>query len=353
MITLSLPECDVIAAEVAELAHRLRSVALSHRFSLATQHAVLGNLMRQVVALDQAAAHLRELARRYDAGETTITHSFSQAAGVIGRAVAPAFSVGVAMLSRAASALGLLESGPVQVAGTGANKCLPPTGFAGALERIPSGAAQIRIERVNQAGGASYFVYIAGTRDFEIHPSTQPWDMMSNLQALAGGDGLAGTRRSDSEQAVRDAMAQAGIDARTRVVLVGHSQGGLIAERLAASGDYNVTDVITAGAPAHNVDISPAVRLTAFEHTNDVIPALSGVVLAGTSALFVREKAPRPMRPATLPAHELTGYVTTAKSADRSSDPVLAARKQQIAGNQAASCTAQEFEASRAVTGGK
>jgi hypothetical protein len=351
VIEISLAECDVLAAQASELADRLRSLSFAFRYALAAHPSVAASVHRQLQHIQNLAADLREIARRYDSGEIAIAHAASQLTGQIGRALAPVFTGGLGMLTRVGEATGVLESGAIEVAAGASGRCTPAAGFSSALERIPAGPSQIRIERIDGSGatGASgslearYFVYIAGTRDFGMHATTQPWDMTSNLEALSG------VATADSEAAVRAAMRAAGIDANSPVVLVGHSQGGLIADRIAASGDFNVTDVVTAGAPAHVVDVSPTVRLTAFEHSDDLVPALSGVALAGTTALFVRENAPKNPKPVRLPAHELRGYVTTAASADRSSDPVLHQRKQALASSSESSCSSTEFVAKRAL----
>jgi pimeloyl-ACP methyl ester carboxylesterase len=351
MIELSLAECDVLAAQSTEVAERLRSLSLTFRFALVQHPAAAASVHRQLQQVQNLAADLREIARQYDSGENAIAHATSQLLGQVGRALAPAFTGGLGMVIRVGQATRVLEPGAIEVAAGPSVPCTPVAGFSSALERIPAGSSQIRIDRIDGSGGAGatgslearYFVYIAGTRDFGLQATTQPWDMTSNLQALSG------VATADSEAAVRAAMREAGIDANTPVVLVGHSQGGLIADRIAASGDFNVTDVVTAGAPARVVDVSPTVRLTAFEHTDDLIPALSGVALAGTTALFVREKAPKSPKPVRLPTHELTGYVTTATSADRSSDAVLSQRKQALASSSGSSCASTDFVATRAL----
>ena len=53
-------------------------------------------------------------------------------------------------------------------------------------------------------------------------------------------------------------MALAGITAGSAVVFTGYSQGGLIAARLAASGDYHTTGLYTLGGPAGQVPVPAA-----------------------------------------------------------------------------------------------
>jgi len=55
------------------------------------------------------------------------------------------------------------------------------------------------------------------------------------------------------------------------VMLVGYSQGGMVAQALAASGDYNVTEVVTVGSPRFDdVDYGGA-HVTRLEHNADPV----------------------------------------------------------------------------------
>ena len=61
------------------------------------------------------------------------------------------------------------------------------------------------------------------------------------------------------------------------VLLVGHSQGGMVAAALAA-GDtpYDVRHVVTAGSPTAQVDLPPDVRVLSLENRGDVVPLTDG-----------------------------------------------------------------------------
>jgi hypothetical protein len=206
-----------------------------------------------------------------------------------------------------------------QVVRTEAAPAQPPRDFAEALQRIPSdadGGAQVRIEQYDR----TFVVYIGGTVDGSLGANAQPWDMSSNLAAL-GGDPSA------SEAAVRKAMAESGITHDDPVVLVGHSQGGLIAMRIAQASDVHATIVIVAGAPIHRIEPPTGVAVVAFEHRDDVVPALGGP-----------RAEPEPNRPQAhyvlrtalagkqldgsdvLPAHHLSEYVETARMSSEVSD---------------------------------
>lgn len=193
-----------------------------------------------------------------------------------------------------------------------------PADFAQLLERIPTDAnagAQVRIEQYD----GTYVVYIGGTVDAAFGAGEQPWDMSSNIAAL-GGDAAA------SETAVREAMSAAGITSDSPVVLVGHSQGGLVAMRIAESTDLAPAAVITAGAPIHQINLHRNIPVLAFEHSDDLVPVLGGpVTVDGTT--YVRRAALTDARDLDgtnlLPAHNLNAYVETARRTSLGQDARL------------------------------
>jgi hypothetical protein len=339
-ITVSLQEFHRLAGRADELADRLRSATfLYERFVHVQPSAEVAHALEQCArrgrSLENLAVTLRALAEQYRGGESIFVTA-------LGRLVLGLTPLAV-IFTWLGTTAGVLPEGRFTLRSGESSECVPPNGFAQLLERIPQESNQVRIESFLEQGQRRFAVYIAGTADFEPHVSKNPWDMTSNLQALSD------VAISDSEAAVRQAMFQAGIDSATPVVLVGHSQGGLIASRIAASGDFNVTDAVVAGSPSHRVSIPDRVRVTAFEHNEDVIPALSGPVLSGVTAgaLMVRQRAPELGPSVNLPAHDLRGYVATAREADASADPVVSARRQAVTGHPT-TCEGIEYQSTRA-----
>lgn len=193
------------------------------------------------------------------------------------------------------------------------------TGVDELFARVPQGSEQVRIDTIRSGGNVRYVVYISGTRDFGLVRGSQPWDMTSDLAAIRG-EQISGCERS-----VRQAMSQAGIGANDEVVLVGHSLGGLVAARIAQSGDYKVSDVVTAGAPTRSVHVPQSIRITQFEFTNDIVPPLSGVA-AATSALTIRSRFVTSSSPNAFGPHDLAAYRKMARSFDSSNDPMVRER---------------------------
>jgi pimeloyl-ACP methyl ester carboxylesterase len=209
----------------------------------------------------------------------------------------------------------MLRETPVRIAERSAPVAVPrASGYADRAGRIPVGAAQVRIDRYRAPGSADRFeVYIGGTRDFSPVAGAEPWDMTSNLDASAGVD-------AGSVRVVREAMEQAGVTASTPVIVTGYSQGGLIAARLAASGDFDIRGLCTLGAPAGQVPVPPEIPWVAIEHTDDLVPAFGGTWGSAAPVIVRRQVfAGRPVDTSVaLPAHRLAAYRETAAAADRS-----------------------------------
>jgi hypothetical protein len=219
----------------------------------------------------------------------------------------------------------VLTDTAVSVHQTDAHQVAEPTGLEDMIARIPragEGNSQIRIERF---GGEHpvYYVYIGGTIDAGIDPVREPFDMSSNVVAMAG-------QNAASQRATVQAMREAGIQAGDHVILVGHSQGGLIAARIAESEQFHVTEMVTVGAPIHAVAVPASTEVLAIEHNEDIIPSLSGVAVAGatlgaaSSLTIARSVAGLPSdRGDALPPHNLSKYIDTGRALDRSADPAI------------------------------
>ena len=141
---------------------------------------------------------------------------------------------------------------------------------AGASQEV----ARISVSQVTATDGhVSWVVAVPGTRSLSLGAGADPMDMSTNLRAVGGDTTAVGL-------AVVAALDQAGVKANQEVLLVGHSQGGLVVASLAANLDftsaYNVTGVVTAGSPIACIPVRLHVKVLSLEHTQDVIPALDG-----------------------------------------------------------------------------
>lgn len=197
----------------------------------------------------------------------------------------------------------------------------PPSGWGELAARIPPSdpdGAQVVVEQY----GDEWLVAVSGTTDWSSDPE-QAFGAASNLQAMSGGGAasVAGTLA---------AMEAAGVPEGAPVTIAAHSQGGLVALRVAQSGRYDVHDVVTFGSPVRGLDLPSGTRSVAIEHSDDIVPVLGGFGRTGVEepgvVLIERDSPGSTPQEGLTPAHGLDAYVATARSLDASPviDPRLA-----------------------------
>ncbi|MCP2243340.1 Lipase (class 3) [Lentzea aerocolonigenes] len=117
-----------------------------------------------------------------------------------------------------------------------------------------------------------YIVDIPGTKDWNA-----PWDPKSANDSGVNIDAMAGNR-TVLQQGIEKALHEAGAQGTgVPVMLVGHSQGGIVAAQSTndlISGGYNVTHVVTAGSPVGRIDIPGNVQMLSLENKGDIVPHL-------------------------------------------------------------------------------
>ncbi|TPW76806.1 hypothetical protein [Schumannella sp. 10F1B-5-1] len=186
------------------------------------------------------------------------------------------------------------------------------------LLRIPDEGV-VRIEKHTTPGQPPrYVVYVPPTETFSPEATTMPFDLTSNVGGVAGDS-------AGSVRAVELAMQHAGIGADDEVQLTGFSQGGLVAGRLAASGDWNVVGLETWGGPTRNIDLPSGIAGYDVHHSDDFVHALSGQQVP-TDRLLVDQQARAGGFAAdekVVPAHQRDSYVDTATDLQRASSPQL------------------------------
>ena len=170
---------------------------------------------------------------------------------------------------------------------------------------------------------ARYVVYIPGTQSWAPKPGTNPFDLTSNLSAISK-TGFAG-----SEKAVAAAMKQAGIGPDSKVLLVGHSQGGLVAANI--STRFAGSKVLTFGAPLGLLAKDLEAPTLAVEHPADPVPKLDGrpnPLKANWVTVRQKFEAANP-----LAQHQMAGYRQTAFEIDAgSADQGLEKMRRELAG---------------------
>lgn len=218
-------------------------------------------------------------------------------------------------LMGAGASVGLFTETPVRaVAEQPRAISAPPAGFADRLARVPlaGDGPQVVVERYTMPQGPDqYAVYVTGTVTFSPEATTEPWDMTSNVANAAGPGG-------GSYDSVVQAMRSAGVDDSSPVQLVGYSQGGGTAARIAASGGFNVVGLTSFGGPTGQIPIPESIPTVLVEHTDDIVPALGGMQ-ANQQALIVERNVFAGREIPTeyaVPAHHLEYYEETARLMD-------------------------------------
>lgn len=130
----------------------------------------------------------------------------------------------------------------------------------------------IAIQTLDGPVGPRHVVYIPGTDDLASLPWSTDDDVRDNLGNL---DAVA-DRETTYSRGIRIAMREAGIEPGEPVLLVGHSQGGIVANHLANHpGGLAITDAVTLGAPLGAHPWTGA-HVLSLENEADLIPSTEG-----------------------------------------------------------------------------
>ena len=191
-----------------------------------------------------------------------------------------------------------------------------PTSIGSIAERVAATHVTekptVVIERYTDGNRSVFVAYLPGMRTLEVGAGSEPFDLTASVQQLADPD------KAGSQIAVEEALRAAGVKPTDELVVAGYSQGGMVAGALASgAGGFNVSAIVTLGAPIAQLDLPPDTAVMAIEHSNDVIPALSGAInpLTENWVTVGREIDLHPGQSA-LTAHELDAYVETSKLID-------------------------------------
>jgi hypothetical protein len=140
--------------------------------------------------------------------------------------------------------------------------------------KVKPDPSNIDVRIIKDANGnvTGYVVDVPGTKDWPLPGQVASAnDLGVNVDAMAGNNTVL-------QKGIQEALDRAGADeTRAPVMLVGHSQGGIVAAQ--ATGDlkangYNVTHVVTAGSPVGRIDVPGDVQVLSLENRNDIVPHL-------------------------------------------------------------------------------
>ena len=196
-----------------------------------------------------------------------------------------------------------------------------------------SGGSRVRVTGIPRPDGTwTWVVDVPGTQTFDPRAGDNPWDLTSN--ALLSAEQQTLTMQAVA-RALADAQRRTGSRGRGRVMLTGHSQGGITAAALAADRSFRarheVTHVVTSGAPIASLDVPEDVSVLSLEHAEDLVPGLDGHDNPDRESWVTVRRAVAPgIGPdgGATDAHDLDRYAETARLVDASDDPSLVAWKE-------------------------
>lgn len=138
----------------------------------------------------------------------------------------------------------------------------------------------VHVRRVVGADGkGAWVVAIPGTTHWNLESDHGPSATAANLATEAG---VKSSLYPAIDKAVGAAMKEAGVSPGSEPVMVtGHSQGGIVATRLAVDDHfrtkYHVTEVVTAGSPISRIKVPTSVNVLSLENVHDPVPRADGV----------------------------------------------------------------------------
>ena len=269
-----------------------------------------GGLWGESLALEVLAVRLRAAARAYAGVEASVS------------AVLAGVGAGADLAARG----GWLTDGPSLPTVTP----VPPTlalggdhGFRRAADLVAAGegldGGRVRVvEVVRGDGGSAWVVVVPGTQAWSPHPGANPFDLTTDVRALTGDTTLAAAGVAAALEVARSRAGPRSTSADP-VVLVGHSQGGILAAALASDPGFTrrnrVTHLVTSGSPVALFPVPASTRVLSVERGDDPVPRLDLTPNPDRSS-WVTVRTPRDGLPVDVRDHRLEGYVATLRVAE-------------------------------------
>jgi hypothetical protein len=247
----------------------------------------------------------------------------------------PSATAGLAGLlaSRFADGTPVVSARPGLPTGDGTG---PPRGAADLIRALElrgahndgGGAVDVRI--LDGPAGRRVIVDLTGTTVWNLDPrrrTPQVSDLGTNLRALAD-------RPSVFERGVLQALRQAGVRPGEPIMLVGHSQGGMVAARLAGrlrgEAGLTVTHLVTAGSPIGLAPVPGSVTVLSLQNAGDLVPELDGADNPRRGNWITVRTARGDS--SVLGKHSVQSYLAGAGDLDASADESLAQWRRSAAG---------------------
>ena len=196
-------------------------------------------------------------------------------------------------------------------------------GFVGAADLVKAGegldGGRVRVVEVARGdGGSAWVVIVPGTQEWSPRAGANPFDITTDVRAVTGDATLAAAGVTGALEVAR---GRSGGRSRAGdpVVLVGHSQGGILAAALASDPAFTrrhrVTHVVTSGAPVGLLPVPPTTAVLSVERGDDPVPRLD-LTPNPDRPSWVTVRSPGHGAAVDLGAHRLEGYVATLRVAE-------------------------------------
>jgi hypothetical protein len=279
---------EAVADEVRADAHRLASLAARVRAppvqrpgdaavfaqwvrleAEATRVVGPGGLWGAALALDALAIHLRAASRVYVEVEAAV-------AGLLAGVRSGADLAGRGGWLTDGASVPVVTPVPATLTIDGSR------GFGSAADLVAAGeglgGGRVRVVELGRGdGGSAWVVVVPGTQEWAPGAGANPFDLTTDVRLLTGDATVAAAGVAMVLAAARSRAGprSTGDDP---VLLVGHSQGGILAAALACDPGFRqgnaVTHLVTTGAPVGLLPVPPATRVLSVERGDDPVPRL-------------------------------------------------------------------------------
>ncbi|WP_377640422.1 hypothetical protein [Oryzobacter terrae] len=268
-----------------------------------------GGLWGQALLLDALALDLRAAARVYaevEAGVAAVIAGVARGADAAGRGGWLDDGPGPALVRLVEPTL----SGPVAVRSSSL------TDLVGAGDGLGGGRVRV-LETVAPGGGSAWVVVVPGTQEWSPRAGSNPFDLTTDVRAVTGDATVAAAGVAAAVDLARSRSTHS--RAGDPVLLVGHSQGGILAAALAADAGFarrhRVTHLVTSGAPVGLFPVPDAVRVLSVQHADDPVHRLD-LTPNPTRSSWVTLEAPPAGVPVDVRRHALESHVRTLRTVE-------------------------------------
>lgn len=184
-----------------------------------------------------------------------------------------------------------------------------------------SRGAVVKITAVGEGASRRWIVSVPGTDHVDPHSTPNPADSETNIREMLG---LPSAMRVGVVAAVHHAMRSEGVHerdvAREPVLLMGHSQGGVVGLALLGRHprELNIRGLITLGTPGRRLRVPQDVTAIAVEHDQDIVPSLDARPRRGTTdRIVIGRSLNRPRVGPLYYAHSSATYTETVELMER------------------------------------